>query len=288
MNVYILAAWLASFLLGVEEVLGKLTSKHALRNPWLMNFVWNGIIMLFTVPVALANHAHLPTVWGNIIIAGLFYALSGVFYTWAIYLLDITVLSPMFNFRAVFSVILGVWILHQGLNAGQYILIGIIFIAGLFASFDEHTKLKSFFRYPILIAMIGMVVIAFYGIYTNKTIVDVGYWSAVLWIPVIGQLFLFLTWPKFGKDLRTISRKQLGALSTMSVAGTTGMLAANYSYIGNVGIVSTILSLPFAMVMAFLFAVFAPTLLERHKMKVYATRFIAAGVMFVAALRLSA
>jgi drug/metabolite transporter (DMT)-like permease len=287
MNVYILCAWLASFLLGAEEVMGKLTSKHSLKNPWLMNFVWTGIIMVFTVPIALANHVQLPTAWGNIIIAGLFYALSSVFYTWAIYLLDISVLSPMFNFRTVFSVLLAALILHQVLHWQQYILIGIIFVAGLIASYNEHEKLRSFFHKPILIAMIEMVIVAFYSVFTNKAIVDTGFWPTTMWIAIVAQGFLILTWPKFGKDLLKITRTQVGALSAMSVFGTTGMLAANYSYAGNVGIASTIISLPFAMVIALLFALFAPSLLERHPFKIYLIRFFSTAVMFVAALRLS-
>lgn len=288
MNSYILFAWLASFLLGAEEVLGKLTSKHVIKNPWLFNFVWNGIILLFTLPIALFYHVSMPTVWGNIVIAAIFYALSGVFYTWAIFLLDVSVLSPLFNFRTVFSVLLGVWLLHQLLTTQQYILIGVIIIAGLFVSFDEHFKLRSFFRIPILIAMIEMVIVAFYGIYINKALAQNGFWETTLWTAILAQVMLTVTWMKFSADLRKITKTQVGALSLMSAAGATGMLAANKSYAGTVGIAATIISLPFAMVMAFLFAIFAPTLLEKHTMKTYAIRFISAGVMLVAALRLSA
>jgi uncharacterized membrane protein len=288
MESYILFAWIAAFLLGVESILAKLTSKYAIKNPWLFNFVWNFIILLYTLGIALFYHIGWPRQWGNIIIAGTFYALSGMFYTWALYLLDVSVLAPLFNFRTVFSVLLGVWLLQQLLTTQQYMLIGIIFVSGLFVSFDEHFKLRSFFRMPILIAMIAMVVIAAYGIYINKAIAANGYWTAVIWAYVIAQVFLAFTWQKFGGDIGKISKKQLGALAIVSVAGTTGMLAANQAYTGNVGIASTIISLPFSMVIAFLFAVFAPTLLEKHTMKTYAIRFIAAGVMLAAALRLSA
>jgi len=288
MESYILFAWLGSFFFGLEAILGKLTSKHAIKNPWLFNFVWNGIVMLFTIPIAFINHVRMPHVWVNIIIAAVFYALSGVFYTWALFLLDISVLSPLFNFRTIFSVILAGLMLHQLLTTQQYILIGIIFLAGLFVSFDEHFKLRSFFRMPILIAMVAMVVIAFLGIYTNKALAQNGFWETTLWMQVIGQLILTLTWPKFAKDFKRISKVQVGSLSVVSIAGTTGMIAATAAYGGNVGIASTIISLPFSMVIAFLFAVFAPTLLEKHTMKTYAIRFMAAGVMLAAALRLSA
>jgi ABC-type Na+ efflux pump permease subunit len=73
----------------------------------------------------------------------------------------------------------------------------------------------------------------------------------------------------------------------MSLAGTTGMLAANAAYAGNVGIASTVISLPFSMVIAFALSIFVPKLLEKHTMKIYAIRFSAAAVMIFSALKLS-
>lgn len=287
MTVYILSAWIASFLFGVEGVIGKLTAKHTIKNPWLFNFVWNGIILIFTIPIAFVYHAGIPVVWAPIIAAALMYALSGVFYTWALYLMDISVLSPLFNFRTVFSVLLGAWMLHQMLSVWHYILMGIIFVAGLFVSFDERATLRSFFRFPILVAMIEMVIVAFLGVFTNQAVTQNGYWPTTLWIPILAQVMLTVTWPLFTKDLAGISRIQVGSLSAMAVAGTIGLLAANVAYAGNVGIASAIISLPFSMIIAFAFVLFAPKLLEHHSLKVYAIRFIAAGVMFIAALLLS-
>ena len=55
----------------------------------------------------------------------------------------------------------------------------------------------------------------------------------------------------------------------------------------NISISMTIISLPVSMLFAILFSVFAPKLLEKHTMKVYAIRLIAAGIMVAAALGLS-
>ncbi len=284
---YILFAWTASFLLGIEAVLGKLTSKHSISNPWLFSFLWNLIILIFTFVIALANHVGMPTAWGDLAMAALFYALSGIFYPLAMYALDVSVLSPMWNFRTVFSVILGGIMLGQILTQQQYVLIGVIFVAGLFVSLDEHFKLRSFFRLPILIAMIEMVIVALMGIYYNKAIAQNGFWTTSLWVAFLAQIMLYVIIPKFWKDLKKVSIQQVGALSAMSVVGTFGQLAANAAYTGNVGIAATIISLPFSMMIAFLFAVFAPKLLEKHTMKVYAIRFAAAAVMFIAAIKLT-
>lgn len=284
---YIMYSWLAASLLGVEAVLGKLTSKYSIKNAWLFSFVWSLIILLFTVPIALANHVGVPVEWWNLFMAALFYALSGVFYTLALFALDLSVLSPMWNFRIVFSVILGVFMLGQVLTQWQYGLIAVICISGFFVNMDEHWSFRSFFRKPIVIALIEMLIVAFYGVYTNKSIATNGYWATTLWSEVIAQVMLLVIIPKFWKEIRTITVKQIGALSVMSVAGTTGMLAANAAYAGNVAIASTIISLPVSMVLAFLFSVFAPKLLEKHTMKIYAIRFAAAAVMFIAAIRLT-
>ncbi len=284
---YISFAWIASILLGVEAFLGKLTSKYTIKNPWLFSFVWSFIILIFTAVPALYNHVGLPVMWGNLTLAALFYALSGVFYPLAIYALDVTVLSPLWNFRTVFSVILGGIMLGQILTVHQYVLIGVIFVAGFFVSLDEHLSARSFFHSSILIAMTEMVIVALFGIYINKSIAENGFWATSFWVALVAQVMLLVIIPKFWRDIRKISVKQIGSLSAMSVVGSIGQLAANASYAGNVGIAATIISLPISMIFAFFFAIFAPKLLEKHTMKIYAIRFSAAAVMFIAALKLT-
>jgi hypothetical protein len=73
----------------------------------------------------------------------------------------------------------------------------------------------------------------------------------------------------------------------MSLALLIGILTSNKSYTDNVTISSAIISLPMSMIMAFLFSIFAPNLLEKHTLKVYAIRFTAAAIMIISALKLS-
>ena len=73
----------------------------------------------------------------------------------------------------------------------------------------------------------------------------------------------------------------------MSLALAFGTLAANKAYAVNVSISSVITALPISMIMVFVLSIFAPKLLEKHPVKVYAVRFAAAAVMFLASLGLS-
>jgi len=73
----------------------------------------------------------------------------------------------------------------------------------------------------------------------------------------------------------------------MSLALFIGVITEIWAYKDNVVITSIITSLPISIVLTFIFSIFAPQLLEKHTLKVYAVRLIAAGTMIFAALKLS-
>ena len=64
-------------------------------------------------------------------------------------------------------------------------------------------------------------------------------------------------------------------------------LAVNKAYSANVTLSNVIMGIPFSMIIAFVFSIYAPQLLEKHTLRVYAIRFAAAAVMIIAALKLS-
>ena len=284
---YVTFAWIATVLYGLEVVFGKLTSKHAIANPWLFNFVWSFLVVLLTVPIAVANHAGVPSRWENLLITSVLYALSGILYIWAIHKLDVSVLSPLFNVRTGLTVILSAVLLGEILTPVQYALVVLILVAGIFVSMDEKLSLRSFFTWPIAIGLANMVVIAFYGIYMKKTLAEVDYWTATAWIASLAQVYLLFTIPLFGRNLHKIKGRQLLGAGLMALVGGLGVLAANKGYEKNVTITSVIISLPISMIIAFIVSFVNPTLLEKHTVKVYAIRFAAASVMIIAALRLS-
>jgi hypothetical protein len=101
---------------------------------------------------------------------------------------------------------------------------------------------------------------------------------------VFSFIFLF---KRFYKDvLKSKFTDYMGVL-LLSIFGGIGDLAAYKAFAGNVGISSIIISLPMSMILVFIFALWKPQLLERHTLKVYAVRFIAAGVMIWGALTLT-
>lgn len=100
--------WLSAFAFGLQTIIGKLTSKYSLANPWLLNFFWTTFNLLLTVIIAYFFGIKAPTSFLPYIIAGLFLAVGNIFLTYAIYRLDVTVISPLFALRTAFTAIIGI------------------------------------------------------------------------------------------------------------------------------------------------------------------------------------
>ena len=284
---FIIFAWIAAVGYGLTTVIGKLASKHAIKNPWLLNYLLTLFVLLFTIPIASLNNISIPSDWNNIFLASCCYSLYFIFITLSYYKLDVSVLSPLYNFRAAFSVLLGFFVLGELLKPIQVLIVGLIIAAGFFVSIDEKFNLSSFFQRGVALALTAMVFLSLTGMFVNKAIAQVGYWNTTFWMYVLIQILLALTIPFFIKDLPKINYKQLGVTAAAALSFVAGDLSANRAYSENLGVSSVIISLPISMLLAFLFSVFAPKLLEKHTLKVYAIRFAAASIMIISALKLS-
>ncbi len=280
-------AWIASILFALIAVIAKLTSKYSIANPWLFNFTWTLFSFLFTVPAAIIYGAGLPQSWPNILIASLLSGLVYIFYILVLYRLDISVLAPLFSLRTAASVILGFLLLGETLNTAQYLFVFLIITGGLFVSYDEKMKLRSFLQPAIGIALTLMLTLALMGIYMNKALNENSFWTVALWVNFLSLIPLLPTIPLFSKELGKVKPKQVGIVLMISFVSIIGTLASNVAYAVNVSITSAILSLPLSMVMAFMLSLIAPKLLEKHELKVYLIRFSAAAIMIYSALKLS-
>lgn len=286
---FLFFAWFASISYGFVTIVGKLTSKYAIPNPWLFGFLYSFFVFLFTgIPAVSSVGMHLiPTSWLFIVLAGLSYGLGTLFFTWSLSTLDASVVSSIFNFRSVFAVILASIFLKESLANWQLGLIAIIFIAGIFSTIDERLRIGTFFHLTTLIGLLTTFFIALQSVFTNLSLKGNNYWTVSLWMPFLSTIFLLITLPLFWKDMRKIRIPQIGAVSLMAALSATATLAANKAFASNVNISSVILSLPISLIVAICCSFFYPQLLEKHTAKVYTIRVIAAIIMILAALKLS-
>lgn len=280
-------AWTASILYGLYSIVAKLIGKYQLKNVYQFSFFITFFSAIVTTIISIANGAQIPTSWMYIALAGFFVALGNILFLSALKKLDVSVISPLFNLRVVMTIGLGYLILGESLTLKSVTLMSMVIIAGMFATMDEKFSIKSFFTKNIGLGIFFMFVLSIQTLFINRAVAQTNYWTATLWMGILaaGFSFIFL-FPKFYKDVQKSKPIDYLGVLLLSLIGGLGELAAYKAFAGNLGISSIIVSLPMSMFVVLLFAFWKPSLLERHTIKVYAVRFIAAGVMIWGALLL--
>ena len=135
---------------------------------------------------------------------------------------------------------------------------------GLLVSLDEKFSFRSFLTKNIFVAIVFMVFLALYSIFLKKTIVEIGYWNATVWVPILTAVFLLFTFPKFKKDIKTLRKKHTLPIVLVTLTTVFGGLAINKAYAVNVGITTVIISIPSSMILAFIMSLFWPKLMENN------------------------
>lgn len=280
-------AWIGAITSGLIVITAKLTSKHSVSSPWLFNFLLVVVTLLFTIPPALIYHAGLPNSWWPIIFAAIFSTLFNIFWIFSTYALDVSTLTPIFNFRAVFAVLIGVFFLGEKLSLTQLLYVAVILITGMFSTMDEKFSLRSFFKRTVVIGLFTMLFLALNNTFIKISLEKNSLWTNNLWIAIINLIFLVPTVPLFYRELKKLNVGHILPIGAMGIFSTITEFTANVAYGVNLSITSLIMNMPFSMIFAFLFSVFAPKLLEKHTLKIYAIRFVSTAIMIYAAIQLT-
>lgn len=245
------------------------------------------VTLLFTIPPALANNATIPSDWVSVFLAALFLTLFNIFWIFATYALDISTLTPLFSFRGIFAVLIGVLFFNETFRMNQLVFIALIIVAGVFTSLDEKFKIRSFFRWDVFLGIATALMLAVYNSFIKVSVMNNGLWSTNLWSVVLSAALVIPTIPLFVKEFRKMNSGHIMPIALMGVLDTVSRFSANIAYGANLAISSLIMNTPFSMVLAFMFSIFAPKLLEKHTLKIYAIRFGATAVMIWSAMQLT-
>jgi len=284
---YIAYAWLASVLYALGSVAGKIATNHHIKNPWLYNFMWGFLTILVMTPIALVNHAGLPQDWNSMLWLSLANAVSGTAFILAFYMLDLTALSPLYNIRTGLVVLAGVFLFREVLMPWQWLLMGILLVAGVAINVDERMNIRMFANKRVVFALFAVATSAWFNSYIKVASMHNGYWEIMLWSNVLAVLMTLVTLPLFYRDLRSVRWSKYYGLVASTGFFTAGFLAEVKALAENVSISMAIISLPVSMILVIALSLTWPRLLEKHTAKIYAIRLTAAAVMFAAAFGLS-
>lgn len=284
---FIAFAWAACSVYAAASIIGKLTTRHHIANPWLYNFVWFCLTAVLTVPLALYYHVGMPHDWNSILWLSLANAVSGTAFILAFYAIDISVLGPLFNLRTPILVLVGALIYKEVLTPLQWILMAILLIASIAVNAEERFKTRGLLGKRIALIIFTIGTSAWFNGLIKVTAMRNGYWETLLWPNIIGTMLIIPTIPLFYRDMRKLKLSRYWGLVLSSLLFTVGYFFEVKAVSRNVSLSMAIISLPLSMVIAIAFSVFAPKLLEKHTVKIYAIRLTAAAIMFAAAMGLS-
>lgn len=283
----ILLAWIAAIASGISPIIIKLSSKSLVKSPWLFNILW----LFFAIPLvavfALIQGAGLPENWIPVLLMSVSSALFFVFYTTSIYKINVSVMAPLFSLRAVFAVLIGVFLLGEKLEVLGVALVILIVLFSPFAAYDSKLKLKAFFQKPVLLAVAAMLSLAFMGYFTNRSVELNGSASTILWQDIITLLILLPTLKFVEFEKENISLKSIVPFIGLGMSGFIYIVASTEAYARNLALSSVIVSLPLSMIFAVMLSKKLPSLKENHSKEIYIIRFSAASLMIVCALLLS-
>ncbi len=284
---YIVFAWLASVVYALGSIVGKIAIRHQIANRWLYNFMWALLSTVLIVPFAVANHVGLPQDWGSMLWLGAANAVSGVAFILAFYEVDLTILSPLYNLRTPFIVLVGALFYREVLTSFQWVLMTILIIAGIFINTDEELSLKVLWHKGTLLAVVAVLTSVWFNSTIKMTSMHNGFWEVLLWSNLIATILFLPTLPLFYKDLKKVKLNKYYGLVISTILFAAGYFWEVKAFAQNVSISVAIITLPISMLIVIPLSVFKPKLLEKHTAKIYAIRLTAAAVMFAAALGLS-
>jgi drug/metabolite transporter (DMT)-like permease len=283
----VIYAWSASLASGATPLVIKATSKSLISSPWLFNVLWIGFGVPPLVIYALLIGAGLPENWWSLIALSLSQALFFILYTYSLYKIDVTTMSPLFSLRTVFASMLGIFVLGESISTLGLALILVIVLASPLAAYDERQKIRSFLNPAVLIAIVAMAVLAGAGYFTNLSVDQNGYATTLLFQDAITLLFLLPTLALAPKDQFRLKGSKFVPFIFLAVTGFAYTATSALAYASNLTLSSVIVSLPLSMIFAFVLSKRYSSFLESHPTRVYVVRFIGAGVMVVSALWLS-
>lgn len=252
-----------------------------------MNFTYCGLMLIFVVPFSLHYGAGWPVLWPNLILASFFWAVGNLLYVIALYKMDLTTLSPLFNVRMGFTLLLGTLFLGEHLSVLQLLFIGLMFLGSVLVTLDEKMSFGSLTKAGVLLVVFMWLVFSLDAMFIKKTIADNGFWTATLWMFVFVQFFFLFTVPRFYKEIESLSRRAWLLILLVAVLDFVATLAVNRAYEKNISISSAIITLPLSAIMAFALSLMAPKVLEKHTAKVYTARFIGIALIVWAGIKLT-
>lgn len=286
---YIFFAFLAAFLFASTTLASKFISKHKIDNPdsLFALAILSFTPYILTIPIfaklSITQPAFLLLVFYSIL-----YILGVYLLLHAIFVVDASTVSPLFQLQAGFIVILAAIFLGERFPLSRYLVIAALIIGALLVSVDERMNIKSFFQRGVLLILGMQLLHATSNIFVGLALRSINFWSVMFFgyilHTILVLLFILIKRPKLNYPPKTI-----GLVFIRSAFQFYGALFLFRAFQENLSVSSSIglLAAPMVLVISVFSSRFFPQLLEHHTTKVYVVRGVGLLIMLIGAIKLA-
>ena len=189
------------------------------------------VLMVFTALIGLLA---LPFIWYFdpsvlslplpsivvMIISGLLYMGSMLFYLQAIQSSEASVVAPLFQTSTIFTFVLGYFLLGEALTRVQLFGGALILLGALLLSLDTSLRFRRFRMRLVVVMLVCTFVLALSSVIFKFFAVEEAFWSTVFWTYVGEALFgvWILLIPRYFKQFARLLRTNTRALLSVNAA----------------------------------------------------------------------
>ncbi|HNT29663.1 MAG TPA: hypothetical protein PKL83_01805 [bacterium] len=225
------------------------------------------------------------TAWFPVIMQSITYFTGALFLYYAIFNLDISIVSSLTPLKLIFSPLLAFIFLGESYPFSVYGLMAVLSIGALFVAYDEKTSYRAFFQPGVLAVLVAECIFAFSDIYTALAVRSVGVATALIWQGIIAT-GCACCFGLFCKPRQQLTPARMNTLLLMGFLGFLLTIGFGSAFVQNVTITNSIAMLggPAVLLTGSILSRLRPELLEHHPGRVYRIRFLGSGIMYTAAI----
>lgn len=288
MQGYVFLSLLAAFFYSLAGISGKIATKHKIENIYSLLF-WLNVSALLFVPFLWlkADAVQSPLIAAKPLLIFLATFCAAAYLGWKLmYVLDISVMQPLFNAQSIFVTVLAFFLLGEKFSPAVYASIGLIVFGSVLISYEEKFSWRSFINKNIFLMFAVLIMFAISDIYVKKALqAGLDVWNFKAWSALGVALVFFPCYFLAGKN-RKISFDQLKPLLANNLFIFMAHLSVFYAFQSNVTVSQALAmfgSLFTLLIVAGLSRAY-PRLLEHHSGKVYAVRALGSAIMIGAVM----
>ncbi|MFH0942811.1 MAG: DMT family transporter [Candidatus Beckwithbacteria bacterium] len=291
MQPFIVFSLLAALSFALSNLTYKFTSKHKINNPWVLQLYSALTLLPFLLLIPIFFPVVIPQIgWQYIFLYALVFFIGEVFFIKAIYHLDVSSFSSLFQLQSGLIAVLAYFFLGERFPVQNYYLILIMLVGSVLVTLDEQFKLKSFFQLAVGFILLQQIFHALSNLFAGFGLKSMSSFAFIFWGDLTAILLTLLVIPLIigFKNIKTsfVKIKPLFFAGFFSTVGATSLFTAFQSNL-TISSALSLLTAPIALVLSVILSFWKPSLLEHHSLKVYVYRTIGMILILFATINIA-